>query len=266
MWTVSIDCNTTVSCRTPGAALTAYRMAEHWKTRGHDVALTRAGVRAIPGSPWTARSTHMELNLTAPQWHGQAACRNLGNADKIFFPVRSVEESVGVGDAKRYCDVCPVLYHCLKAAFDGNELGVWGGMTYVERTVLRNNGLKPEHFATPEALRDYLEDVKPLCSGCGRHRKEKDDSGMCSECFYADLRAQRAAAKKAVEAPVCVGWGTDTDCGAPVYARGRCNRHYGKLLRAKNKAEGKTRVRRHKPTTVLPDIATIAPAASQGGA
>jgi hypothetical protein len=69
-----------------------------------------------------------------------------------------------------------------------------------------------------------------------------------------------------VEAPVCVGWGTDTDCGAPVYARGRCNRHYGKLLRAKNKAEGKTRVRRHKPTTVLPDIATIAPAASQGGA
>lgn len=226
MWTIRINGHPTVTCKTPTAALTAYRMAEHWKTQGHDVALYRAGTRAIPERPWSPRSTSMELNRVTPPWHKDAACRNLGSADLIFFPVKSVEERIGAGEAKAYCDACPVMYECLKAALDGNEHGTWGGMTQTERARLRSK-MKPANFATLDALQNYLEREMPRCSVCDRHRKNKEGSGMCAECFYAARRAEEAKKPK----PQC----RIKDCETEAHARGKCVKHYHAALRAAEK-------------------------------
>lgn len=232
MWTIRINGHPTVTCRTPEAALTAYRMAQHWKDKGHDVALYRAGSRELPGRPWTPGSAVMAQEKT-PKWHLEAACRNIGKADLIFFPVRSVEEALSVGAAKEYCDACPVLYACLKAAFDGNEFGTWGGMTRSERLNLRSK-MKPSHLISPESLRDFLEIELPACSVCARHRKDKEGSGMCAECFYAERRRVAELPPEPAK-PVCQGDETET-CANDVHARNRCVKHYHAFLRAQEAA------------------------------
>ncbi|UTN91874.1 WhiB family transcription factor [Streptomyces phage Stuff] len=247
MWTIRIDGNPTITCRTPVAALRNYEGAKHWKTRGHDVALYRAGARVIPERPWTPRSTSMELNRVTPPWHKDAACRNLGSADLIFFPVKSVEDRIGAGEAKAYCDVCPVMYECLKAALDGNEHGTWGGLTHSERLRLKSK-MKPSDYATLDALQDYLEVQMPRCSACDRHRKEKDGSGMCAECFYAARRAEEAKKPK----PEC----RIKDCTTEVHARGKCVKHYHAALRAQEKKA--TAAGKAKAATVEQDDMAVA--------
>jgi len=175
---------------------------------------------------------------STPQWHAYAACRNLGEADRIFFPVRSVEERIGVGEAKTYCDACPVMYDCLKAAFDGAEYGIWGGLTHAERLTLRSK-MRPSHFATVKALEAFLEQDLPKCSVCARHRKNKKGSGMCAECFYA---TRREAERNKPKAPC-----TAAECTEEVHAKGKCVKHYHAALRAAEKkatAAGKARGRK----------------------
>jgi len=168
----------------------------------------------------------VSLIQATPPWHMKAACRSLGEADSIFFPAPTVAERVGAGEAKAYCDTCPVMYECLKAALDGNEHGTWGGLTHSERLRLKSK-MKPEHFETVEALQDYLELVMPRCSQCDRHRKNKEDSGMCAECFYAARRAEAAKKPK----PRC----NRKNCDNVAHARGKCVKHYHAMLREQEK-------------------------------
>lgn len=192
MWTIRIDGHPTITCRTAGAALNSYTGALHWKSDGHDVALYEAGRRILPLRPWTRRSEYVQSSRQTPEWHLRAACRDIGEADKIFFPHQKAQEQIGPGEASQYCNTCPVMYQCLKSALDGNEWGTWGGMTQSERARLKQQ-TKPADYATVAKLRDLLEVVLPPCEACGRHRKEKNESGMCAPCFYAARRAEKAA-------------------------------------------------------------------------
>jgi WhiB family redox-sensing transcriptional regulator len=69
-------------------------------------------------------------------WTERAAC--LGDAAHLFFAPRVAEPPDVRGKretlAKRICARCPVKSPCLAYAMQGNEtLGIWGGLTEVER-------------------------------------------------------------------------------------------------------------------------------------
>jgi len=76
---------------------------------------------------------------TRPLWIDRAACR--GDTAHLFFAppvleasdVRAKREKV----AKSICARCPVTFECLSYALQVNEmLGIWGGLTEVERRSL----------------------------------------------------------------------------------------------------------------------------------
>jgi WhiB family transcriptional regulator, redox-sensing transcriptional regulator len=78
-----------------------------------------------------------------PDWRVDAACRN---ADpELFFPdgdIRSAQAQVKT--AKLICRGCPVSATCLSWALaDGQEAGIWGGLTEDERRRLYRRG---RHF------------------------------------------------------------------------------------------------------------------------
>jgi WhiB family redox-sensing transcriptional regulator len=60
-------------------------------------------------------------------WRMRAACQN---ADPdLFFP-----ETLASAKAKKICKDCPVRQQCLAHAIEyGEEFGIWGGMTRLER-------------------------------------------------------------------------------------------------------------------------------------
>lgn len=74
-------------------------------------------------------------------WRDSAACRDLPDADPIFFPVGERGTNLGNGkrtpdyrEALRYCSVCPAVAPCLAEALAvertaGSRFGVWGGTT-----------------------------------------------------------------------------------------------------------------------------------------
>jgi WhiB family transcriptional regulator, redox-sensing transcriptional regulator len=68
-------------------------------------------------------------------WLDQAACR--GSDPELFFPASHVSATAGraqVEAAKKICRCCPVKGTCLSWAFDnGQEAGIWGGLTEEER-------------------------------------------------------------------------------------------------------------------------------------
>lgn len=55
---------------------------------------------------------------------------------ELFFPEgkRKREQELA---AKMVCATCDIKQECLKAALDGNEIGIWGGTTEEERKLLR---------------------------------------------------------------------------------------------------------------------------------
>jgi Transcription factor WhiB. len=69
-------------------------------------------------------------------WRNRAAC--LGEDPELFFPdgntaiaLRQIEE------AKAVCRRCEVVETCLKWAIEsGQDAGVWGGLSEVERLAL----------------------------------------------------------------------------------------------------------------------------------
>lgn len=160
-----------------------------------------------------------DTGSATPSWHRDAACRDIANADVIFFPHRTEQEHFGPAAALPYCNVCPVRLECLQAALEGNEFGTWGGMTHTDRLKLKGR-LKGSDYATVEALRETLEHKFPECSDCGNFRKEKED-GRCAECHRAHLKVLEAeeAARKKAECSL-------PDCNAPFHAKGKCRRHY----------------------------------------
>jgi WhiB family transcriptional regulator, redox-sensing transcriptional regulator len=87
----------------------------------------------------TSTVTTMPIGDRPMDWLGHAACRD--SDPELFFPASDMSASAGrarVEAAKKVCRRCPVRGTCLSWAFDnGQEAGVWGGMTEEERRRLR---------------------------------------------------------------------------------------------------------------------------------
>lgn len=74
-----------------------------------------------------------------PDWRAAAACRD---ADpELFFPDGDGSARAQVKAAKLICRGCPVSATCLSWALaDGQEAGIWGGLTEDERRRLHRRG------------------------------------------------------------------------------------------------------------------------------
>ncbi|QMU77096.1 WhiB family transcriptional regulator [Streptacidiphilus sp. PB12-B1b] len=70
-------------------------------------------------------------------WRDRAAC--LEQDPELFFPVGTAGPAlVQVEKAKAVCRRCPVQRACLELAIaDGEQSGVWGGLSEEERRSLR---------------------------------------------------------------------------------------------------------------------------------
>jgi WhiB family redox-sensing transcriptional regulator len=121
-----------------------------------------------------------------PTWRDDSAC--LSVPTELFFPAGETGSYIVQAEqAKAICARCPVRMHCLRDALEGNEAGVWGGLTERERRALKNK-LTREQYATVDALYEVLTVELPACGNCGAHRKEKAD-GMCATCVSERKKA-----------------------------------------------------------------------------
>lgn len=80
----------------------------------------------------TSGGTTLALATPAPLegWEENGACYNKAEI-RLFFSSVPHEEQ----EAKRLCDVCPVMEECLDFAIRTRQpFGIWGGMTTGERS------------------------------------------------------------------------------------------------------------------------------------
>ena len=68
------------------------------------------------------------FELLRPDWQQYGTCR--GEGTDIFFHERYLH---AVREAKKLCDICVVRQKCLDFAIKNDCVGVWGGLTTVER-------------------------------------------------------------------------------------------------------------------------------------
>ncbi|WP_199039108.1 WhiB family transcriptional regulator [Glycomyces salinus] len=78
-------------------------------------------------------------------WRHQAVCRD--EDPELFFPIGDTGPALTqVEQAKSVCRRCPVTESCLQWALEtGQDAGVWGGMSEMERRELkrRSGALRP---------------------------------------------------------------------------------------------------------------------------
>lgn len=69
-------------------------------------------------------------------WRQRAACRDVD--PELFFPIgTSGPALLQAEQAKAVCRRCPVTDECLQWALEhGEDAGVWGGMTELERRLM----------------------------------------------------------------------------------------------------------------------------------
>lgn len=73
---------------------------------------------------------------TVADWRHDAACRD--EDPEIFFPIAPSDSTLSAAAAKSVCQRCPVVHDCLTWALDsGQRLGVWGGLSELERRTLK---------------------------------------------------------------------------------------------------------------------------------
>jgi hypothetical protein len=97
-----------------------------------------------------------------PDWHEDAKCRSIENADDTFFGEIEDQERTSltitkIRAVKEYCKSCPVFEQCLSHALSTPERhGIWAGTS--KRTRLRILAMI-EIGATSiaEVVEDYLE-------------------------------------------------------------------------------------------------------------
>lgn len=71
--------------------------------------------------------------MKAHNWREQAACQHV--IPDLFYPQPT--DTVIVRQAKQVCSTCPVKLECLETALrDGEQFGIWGGLTAEERRQL----------------------------------------------------------------------------------------------------------------------------------
>ena len=81
--------------------------------------------------------TYLELQYAIIK-HGPVPCETEGLAD-LFFPTGpDHEQRYDERMAKEFCKKCPVKNQCAMAAIiDGDQYGIWGGLTPAERNKIR---------------------------------------------------------------------------------------------------------------------------------
>jgi WhiB family transcriptional regulator, redox-sensing transcriptional regulator len=83
--------------------------------------------------------TAVPLGDQPMEWLDYAACR--GSDPELFFPASDISARAGrtqVEAAKQVCRRCLVKGACLSWAFEnGQEAGIWGGLSEEERRRLR---------------------------------------------------------------------------------------------------------------------------------
>lgn len=73
-------------------------------------------------------------------WQNRAQCR--GQDPELFFPVGNTGPAMyQIEEAKSVCRKCEVREQCLEWALEnGQDHGVWGGMSEDERRALKRKG------------------------------------------------------------------------------------------------------------------------------
>jgi len=80
---------------------------------------------------------------------GMPLCRNVSDPD-IFFPeYRDPGANAIVREAKQVCEACPYKRVCLTWAVENDEIGIWGGTTERQRTILRKSRAKVKARSHP---------------------------------------------------------------------------------------------------------------------
>jgi WhiB family transcriptional regulator, redox-sensing transcriptional regulator len=87
-------------------------------------------------------------------WRHRADCHDLD--PELFFPVGIGESALRqTRAAKTVCAACPVHVECLRWALaSGQEFGVWGGLSEVERRSLRRRKARSSHQVPDDGTPD----------------------------------------------------------------------------------------------------------------
>lgn len=199
---------------------------------------TRTPLAVSPGAagPVLAREVIVPLAALLPRdpdalaWQDQALCAQVGG--DAWFPDMGESNA----EAKRVCRACPVRGECLEYALaNGEQWGVWGGMSEQQRSRLKRGAAASDLPAAPERpdpgeARDAIPELTPAeearfharlaPGGCGvRWSGDVTAGGYGRLAIYRDKRrvwvvAHRLAYKLATgEDPA--GLPVRQQCGTP---------------------------------------------------
>lgn len=102
-------------------------------------------------------SDYRPADTSTHEWSEFASCVN---RFEYMFPTDS--DWQGIDAARSICAECPVRFECLTEAMDnGEQFGMWGGLTPAERTSMRRrvsrNNLRVRNEGVGELM--HLEDL-----------------------------------------------------------------------------------------------------------
>lgn len=110
------------------------------------------------------------------RWRERAAC--LGRTTSTFDPWSPPDKVYRAPNlAREVCERCPVRKECLIAGINGDEWGVWGGLTRRERTALKRPRNRVRCPICAGKLITESGDRLDVCVSCGiswrRHRTQQ---------------------------------------------------------------------------------------------
>jgi WhiB family redox-sensing transcriptional regulator len=103
-------------------------------------------VKSVLDVPSRASSADGETTHARQDWRHDAICA--AEDPELFFPVGDNGRYEGpalvqIAEAKAVCRRCPVREQCLQWALaTGQDEGVWGGLTEIERRQLRRHAAR----------------------------------------------------------------------------------------------------------------------------
>ena len=88
-------------------------------------------------------------------WRSQAACLTVD--PELFFPVGNTGPAIAqIAEAKAVCARCEVVDTCLKWALEnGQDAGVWGGMSEDERRSLKRRAARARRSTRQQPIIHY---------------------------------------------------------------------------------------------------------------
>lgn len=76
---------------------------------------------------------HTYLAVPQGEWVDEARCRSVDSPDHFF-----IDGAIGIEQAKKFCEACPVVDSCLEYALENNiDHGVWGAQSARDRRYRR---------------------------------------------------------------------------------------------------------------------------------